>query len=301
MKTSLLIIKACAVIAYAFLLLMHFIIKDHFQILQIFFYAFPLPILIFLGCFITLLFYKTRSYFISGFVIILGLTIYWLSSSYNFSSHTDIPEDATIVMFWNAADGWKLPVDVLVERITTIKPDVIGLVETQNASEDDLELLTSTFPSYEFRILEGFMMVGVKGAITKIDYKTEYASYHVNFIDAQLPSGAISFAITDIFQSPTMDKKKAIGTVLKLASQKNTDLIVGDFNAPRESVHFKAFERDYTSFSSFGQGFTATWPFEIPLLELDQIFARKPMVPILLQKFNYPESDHAMLVGYLKK
>ncbi|WP_166643255.1 endonuclease/exonuclease/phosphatase family protein [Gelidibacter sediminis] len=301
MKTSKLIIKACAVIAYAFLLMMHFIVKDHFQFLQIFFYAFPLPILIFLGCVITLLFYKTRTYFIAGLVIILGLTAYWFSSSYNFVRHTDIPEDATTVLFWNAADGYELPVNVIVERISIIKPDVIGLVETQYASENDLELLSTTFPSYEFRILGGFMMVGVKGSITKVNYLMENASYHVNFIEAQLPSGAISFAVTDIFQSPTMDKKKAIGTVLKLASQRNTDIIVGDFNAPRESVHFKAFEKNYTSFSNYGQGFTATWPFEIPLLELDQIFARKPMTPILLQKFNYPESDHAMLIGYYKE
>ncbi|MBJ7880224.1 endonuclease/exonuclease/phosphatase family protein [Gelidibacter salicanalis] len=301
MRKFKLIVKACALIAYAFLLIIHFIVKDHYQLLQVFFYAFPLPILIFTGSTVTLLFYRTRTYFVLGICLILALVVYWFSTSYNFSNNTDIPKDASSILFWNAADGWDLPVDVLMESISSMKPDIIGLVEAEYATVEDIDLLSTTFPQYEFRILKGNMLVGVKGRIENVIFKAEERSYHINFIEAQLRNGRISVAITDIFQSPTMDKKKAIETVLQFASQKKTDLIIGDFNTPQESVHFKSFQTEYRSFHEYGQGFTATWPFGIPLLELDQIFAKKNLTPILLKKFYYPESDHGMLVGYIEE
>lgn len=301
MRKIIVMVRACALIVYAFLLVMHFIVKDHFQILQVFFYAFPLPILIFLGSIITLLFYKPRRYFIVSICITLGLTGIWLNTSYNFSNNTEIPEDAISVLFWNAADGPQLPMEVLLERISIIKPDIIGLVEAKNASPENITLFSKTFPSYEFRILEGNMLVGINGHIEHVLYVAEKNSYHVNYIEAQLKYRTVSVAITDIFQDPTMDKKKAIGTVFQFISKNNTDIIVGDFNTPQESVHFKDFKADYTSFHDYGSGFTATWPFAIPLLELDQIFAHKTLTPILLQKFHYSDSDHAMLVAYMEE
>lgn len=280
---------------------MHFVLKDHFQSLQIFFYAFPLPILIFLGSIITILFYKPKTYFILFFCMTLGVTGIWFNNAYLFSSTVEIPKDATSVLFWNAANGKQLPIEVLAESIKNIEPDLIALVEAENASAEDILKLSKSFPDYEFQILEGFMFVGVKGSIKKITYKAEEHSYDVNFVEVQLNKGVVSIAITDIFQDPTMDKRKALGTALQFASQMNADIIAGDFNTPYESVHFKNYETDYTSLHDYGQGFTATWFFKVPLLEIDQIFIDKKFAPALLQKFHYSASDHAMLVGYFKK
>ena len=287
-------------IAYAFLLLIHFILKDHFRFLQIFFYAFPLPLIILLGGFVTLLFYKRKRYFILFFCTTLGLTGIWLNNAYIFPKTVEIPKDATSIIFWNAANRATIHLDILSEKIRNIQPDIITLAETENASAEDIQQLSQDFPNYEFRILEGDMLLGIKGHIKKITYTIEENSYDINFVEAQLNSGPILIAFTDTFQSPTMDKRKTLSTVLQLASQRNSDIIVGDFNTPYESVHFRSYETDYTSFHDYGQGFNATWPYGIPLLEIDQIYASKKFTPILLQKFYYKVSDHAMLVGYFK-
>lgn len=294
------IFRACALIAYALLLLIHFIVKDHFQFLQIFFYAFPLPILIFTGCVITILYYKPKSYFITLIALNIVLTMLWFNNAYVFPRSVEIPEDATSVIFWNAADRPTLPLEILSESIKKIQPDIIALVETEYATEEDIQELSDAFPNYEFRTLDGFMMIGVKGHIENVSYVIEQYSYDINFVEIQLHNRPFLLALTDTFQSPTMDKKTTLESVLQLTNDRSADLIVSDFNTPYESIHFRKFETYYTSFHDYGQGFSATWPYGIPLLEIDQIYSAKTYTPILLQKFYFPVSDHAMLVGYFK-
>ncbi|MEO8772798.1 MAG: endonuclease/exonuclease/phosphatase family protein [Gelidibacter sp.] len=230
----------------------------------------------------------------------LGLTGIWFNNAYIFPSNVEIPENATSVIFWNAADRATIHLDILSENIRNIKPDIIALAETENASAQDIQQLSKDFPAYEFQILQGNMLIGIKGSIENVTYTIEHRSYDINFVEAQLSSGPILIALTDTFQDPGMNKRKTLETVLQLVSQKNSDLMVGDFNTPYESVHFRKYETDYTSFHNYGQGFSATWPFGIPLLEIDQIFTSKKFTPLLLQKFYYNVSDHAMLVGYFK-
>ncbi|MBA6154060.1 endonuclease/exonuclease/phosphatase family protein [Gelidibacter maritimus] len=294
------ILRACALFAYAFLLLIHFVLKDHFQFLQIFFYAFPLPILVFIGSIIAILFYKPKAYFIFFICLTLGLTGVWFNKAYIFPKTVAVQEDATSVIFWNAADKATIPMEILFKNIKKIQPDILALVETEHATEEDVLELSRAFPNYQFRILDGFMMIGVKGHIEDINYMNEAYSYDINFVKIQRQNGSMMLAVVDTFQSPIMDKRETLETVLQLITDKNTDLIVGDFNTPYESVHFRNYEDDYNSFRDYGQGFSATWPFGIPLLEIDQIYAAKSLTPILLEKFYYKVSDHAMLVGYFK-
>ena len=300
-KFIFLIIRACALIAYAFLLITHFILKDHFRFLQIIFYAFPLPLIVLWGSFVTILFYRPKPYFIILICTTLGLTGIWLNNAYIFSSKGEIHEDAISVIYWNAADRATIHLDILSENLRNIQPDIIALAETVNATEEDINQLSKDFPAYQFKILEGNMLIGIKGCIKKITYTIEDYSYDINFVEAQLDTGPILIALTDTFQSPTMDKRTTLQTVLQLVSERHSDLIVGDFNTPYESVHFRNYETNYTSFHDYGQGFSATWPYGIPLLEIDQLYVSKKFTPLLLQKFNYKLSDHAMLVGYFKR
>lgn len=287
-------------IAYALLLIIHFILKDHFRFFQVYFYAFPLPILVFMGLVITFLFYRPRSYFIFFSCFTLGLTAIWLNNSYIFRHQADVPKKATSVLFWNTADRSHIPREILTEKIKDARPEIIALVEAENANQEDIEQLSAEFPDYEFRILQGNMFVGVKGHINSITFKEEPQSYEINFIDLSLDSGSFMLALTDTFQDPSMNKRKTLSTILKLSNEKQTDLMVGDFNTPYESVHFRPFEEYFNSFHNYGQGFSATWLFGVPLLEIDMVWLSQKFHPLLLQKFNYRFSDHAMLIAYFE-
>ena len=293
--------RACALLIYVPLLFIHFIFKDHFRYFQVPFYAFPLPILILGGIVITILFCRPKAYFIFFICMTLGLTGIWFNTAYILPNTVKIPDDATSVIFWNAANRATIHLDIVSENIKNIQPDIIALAETENASAEDILQLSKNFPAYEFQILEGDMLIGIKGHIENITYIVEKYSHDINFVEAQLNTGPILIAFTDTFQDPGMNKRKTLETVLQLVSQKNSDLVIGDFNTPYESVHFRKYETSYTSFHDYGQGFSATWPFGIPLLEIDLMFTSKKFTPILLQKLYYKVSDHAMLVGYFKR
>ena len=293
--------RACALLVFVPLLFIHFILKDHFRYFQVPFYAFPLPILILGGIVITILFYRPKAYFIFFICMTLGLTGIWINNAYFFPSAVEIPDNATSVIFWNAANRATIHLEILSENIRNIAPDIIALAETQNASEEDIQQLSKEFPAYEFQTLEGDMLIGIKGHIERITYILEKESHDINFVEAQLSTGPISIAFTDTFQDPSMNKRKTLETVLQLVSQNNSDIMFGDFNTPYESVHFRKYEKDFISFHDYGEGFSATWPFGIPLLEIDQMFTSKVCSPILLQKHYYRVSDHAMLVGYFKR
>lgn len=302
MRRIIVLFRACLIIGFVFLLLIHFVIKDHFRSLQIIFYAFPLPNIIFVGASISvvLLFVKPRTHFVFIALLTLGITGLWINNAYIFPKTIDIAENATSVIFWNAANRRTIHIPILSENIKNLNPDIISLVEAKNASKEDLTKLTETFPNYEFEILEGDMVIGVKGQIKGIDYVNEPYSHDINFVRAQLDHKSILIAVTDTFQDPKMNKRKTLGTILNLVLERDVDIIVGDFNTPYESIHFKPYKTNYTSFHDYGQGFSATWPYGIPLLELDQIYVSKRYSPLFLQKTYYDVSDHAMLVGYFK-
>lgn len=296
------IFRAYALIAYALLLLIHFVIKDHFQYFQVLFYGFPLPVLLFLGTCVTLLHaFKPTTYFkylLLGLMILGGI---WIHTSYIFFSPPQIDNKTSSVMFWNTADRKTLPLDIIIKTVEEVAPDVIGFVEAENASEEDLTLLHSKFPKYQFQILPGNMFVGIKGEIKEINNIAEKSSYDINFIKAHISTGNITIALTDTFQNPAMDKRTTLNTVLDLVQLEQADLVIGDFNTPYESVHFRNYEKYFKSFHNYGQGFSATWPYGLPLLEIDQIYISPKYVPIFLQKFNHPTaSDHKMLIAYFK-
>lgn len=283
--------------AFLFLLFVHFFLKDHFHFFAAVFYAAPLPILGLAGSAVTLFYFlRPRKLFLPLLLATLAIWSYWVYSCYG-SSPGPIPPDAETVIFWNAGDGPQIPREIISENIRNHQPDIIALVETMNAQPEDVDYLTELFPDYEFKILEGFMMIGVKGKVIEVEYVQEKFSHEINFIQLELPSGPIQLALTDTWQKPTMDKQALLAKILDLLQSRGAELVVGDFNTPYESVHFKTFGQDYQSFHDVSVGFTATWPFGVPLLEIDQIFVNRQFKPLSLEKFYYMVSDHGLLVG----
>lgn len=295
-------LRVCAFLAYTLLLWIHFVLKDHFHYLQVVFYAFPLSIIIIGGVFLILLFsVKPRTFLLDIFMLVLFITGIFLKNSYIFPDKKIVPDTATSVLFWNAADGHDLPVRVILESIKNIRPDIIGLVEATNATQADIDQLSESFPEYEFQKLEGGMLVGIKGTITNILFMSEPHSYDLNIIKAQLHSGDFTIAITDTFQDPSMNKRQTLSTVFNHLKANDAEIVVGDFNTPYESVHFNKYKKSYQNMRNYGDGFTATWLFGYPILEIDQIYIDQDFKAFKLEKFNYKASDHAMLVAYLQK
>ena len=286
-------------LGYAFLLFVHFIVKDNIHPLSIVFYATPLPILIILGLILVLFFIRKKGYRIILLISLSLLTFHWLTNYYH--SNTIANEESySKAFYWNLAKREQLPIKPILEQVNTHNPEVIAFVETPQSSLINLEALTSKLPEYNFKTLKGSMLVGAKGDIELLDFKYGKNSYKVNLIKASTPAGQFKFIITDVTADIFVRKKTPLEFILNFSTRHDVDFIVGDFNTPYESVYFKDYADGFNSFHHFNDGFSATWPLGMPLLEIDHVWLSKRHQPIALYKAYNSYSDHALLISRFK-
>ncbi|MCB0383388.1 MAG: hypothetical protein KDD05_08860, partial [Psychroserpens sp.] len=164
-------------------------------------------------------------------------------------------------------------------------------------TKTEVELLSKALPEYEFKDLDANMLVGVKGQLLNETLYTAEESHNIYLIEATANSQHIKVIIADIYAYPFINKEPPLNRVLEIAKANEVSIIMGDFNTPYESVHFKDYFEYYTSFHSFNNGFTATWPLGIPLFEIDHIWIGKEYTPVALEKKYYEVSDHALLIA----
>ncbi|MGB6267812.1 MAG: hypothetical protein WBF67_02275 [Olleya sp.] len=95
--------KAYITLVYAFLVFIHFVLKDRIYPFSILFYAFPLIILIILGLVIAFLSFKKKKTFLLliGFQILLSCI--WFNNYFAFAEKTPSQNPNHSILFWNVA------------------------------------------------------------------------------------------------------------------------------------------------------------------------------------------------------
>nr|WP_321235989.1 endonuclease/exonuclease/phosphatase family protein [uncultured Psychroserpens sp.] len=289
--------KAYLLIGYAFLLFIHFVIKDLIFPISIIYYCFPLPIIIGLGIILMSFYFRKKVYFFSLFILVGIITFHWLSNYYYVQFEKTPVSDTSKILFWNVAKKKQLPIDIIINETNLHKPNILAFVEAKNISEADINKLSEALPDYIFKDLYSQMLVGVKGQLNSEKKYVVEESHKISLINATINNEVIDFIISDVYAHPFINKKLPLKAILDIAESNNVSFLVGDFNTPYESVHFSSYFKNYTSFHSYSEGFTATWPLGIPLFEIDHIWINKKFVPISLEKKYFKVSDHALLIA----
>lgn len=288
--------KAYLLIAYAFLLIVHFIIKDRFFPLSILFYASPLPIIIGITLFLVVLFFKRRNYRTVLLVTSIVLGCIWFNNYYFFTT-TEPQQNTSKVLFWNLAKKNQLPLSYISEKANIYQPEILTFVEVTTATLSNLDSLKKALPNYNFKILKGAMLVASTGNIEVVSVAYEDNSHKANLLKVQTDSNTFQFIITDLTASLLVNKQKPMTFLSNFAKVNSVDFIVGDFNTPYESVFFSMLSTDFTSFHGYTNGFSSTWPLGMPLLEIDHFWLSHKHEPIQLYKFYNKASDHALLIS----
>lgn len=290
--------KAYILGVYAFLILIHFVFKDLIFPLSVLFYATPLILIIGLGLFLSLLYYKDKTMFIILLSTSFLLIIHWFSVYYFFPEIRTNDKKTTSILFWNIAKNKNgFPLDIISEKSNVFPLEVLAFVEADKVSKDELKKFQKKFKNYDFQKLKGNMIFGVKGKIDSIIYKSASNAYKFNHIITTINNRRTSVLIVDVYASPFHSREEALKAIIDYANNKRIDFIVGDFNTPYESVYFERYKSNFNPLHNYTEGFTATWPNGIPLLELDQIWISKTNLPIRLNKFQHPFSDHKLLIA----
>src|SRR5690606_23434216 len=143
-------------------------------------------------------------------ISLLASSIYFFSHYFGSEFKGKRPTTSSHILFWNVADNKPLPTDIIIRHILDSKPKIIALVEAFEVSDEDLNILKSACPEYQFNILEGDMIIGVKGTIDTVIYASESVEFRYNYIKVNVDQQIFSIMIADLYASPLFNKNKPL-------------------------------------------------------------------------------------------
>lgn len=289
-------------IGLVLLLINNFLIKDTFYISGIFFYAFPLPLIIFGFLILGFTCIKKPKYAVIIFFTILILSLVVYKNNYKNHESTELLEPIKSILYWNVANHKANNWPVLAEVIKEHSIDILILLEVKELSPKQSANLEAILPNYQTQYLRGNMFIAIKGQMEHLEYIGENTmnpknDFRINLIDLKIDTIKYRLAAIDIYASPEQRRKSAMNNIIEYATKNNVDFIIGDFNTPYESLFFDNYKINYNSLREYQKGFTFTWPSILPLLEIDQVWMQKKYRPIQLKKYFNDDSDHAMLIA----
>ncbi|MCF8273037.1 MAG: endonuclease/exonuclease/phosphatase family protein [Flavobacteriaceae bacterium] len=272
------------------LLAIHFVIKEQTFWSSLYFYACPLPVIIFGVLAMSIILTKRwRRY---NLIIATVLLIIWLSRSFKIHIPDTVKETDLEVVFWNASR--ENTFESVINESGDI-PDVMVLVEFR---KKNIEELKKRYPEYYFYKSDRELFIFSKTPLdTIIENTSNYNTTVINFKTAGL-----NFYAVDATGSPDVPKEWGLTYINKSIKEKNNTIVLGDFNVPYESVYLKQLKTDFNqAFNKKGNGFRETWVYNIPLLSLDHIWVSKDLKILKTKKLYTTKSDHSMLKTFVRK
>lgn len=293
-------LKLSLLVPFVFLLFVHFVVKDRNLFFANIFNVSPIPFLIGISLVLSVILYTYKKVFKLVFTVTILLIAHWFYNYYGFKK-IPVNKQNNHILLWNIDNSQFLITDIISNKTKVYDPEIMVFLEASKLSMEELKHLKEQFPDYHFRVLQGYMLLASKGDIKHLEYtKLETISkYHL--LDININDKVKRILLTDIAVFKSRNRWQDLKVVLNYAMKHKVDMIVGDFNTPYESLHFDDFKDYYQSFHDVSEGFAATWPKGLPLLELDQIWTTPEIDPVSLKKFYYKEfSNHDMLIGSFK-
>jgi vancomycin resistance protein VanJ len=292
--------RALLAIALGGGILLRFTVRDAYEAVAIWFYATPWPVLAGLALLGAALSRRSWRVVATYFLVAFGCGGMWWRMSYFALGRSDVPHDLRVVS-WNAEHA-KSRLPDAVETARGFQADVLCITETESTTPADARRWAEAFPGSTVRTLPGFMLFITRGVIesTESGSLAQRGIYHV--LALRLDGAAVRVVFVDFHANPLRSRAPAMAA-LEAVLARGSDLptvVLGDFNLPRESVHFEWLRAGYVhAFEAAGSGFAETWPVPVPVLSLDHIWTNR-QVRTLRCSHGWALSDHRPLVADLK-
>jgi hypothetical protein len=289
LKISKVILQLINVVIILSLLVVHFVIKEGSNKDSLFFYAFPLLVIISVILFLSI--FLTKKWRRFNFILGSILLIIWLAGSFKIHFPEKISDTDLEIVFWNASHDNDF--EMAFKENEGI-PDILVLVESK---ENNIVELQKKYLNYYFYKYENGIDIFSKTLLT---IRKEETSIHNSRI-LNFQTKGINFYAVDLQGGLNIFREGEMGFIDSIIKEKQNTIVLGDFNLPYESVYFKKLKQNFNhAFSEKGNGFRETWFWNIPLLSLDHIWVSKDLEILKTQKINTFKSDHCMLKTYIK-
>ncbi|MBX3436178.1 MAG: endonuclease/exonuclease/phosphatase family protein [Planctomycetaceae bacterium] len=285
--------------------LLRLTVRDALPVVAVLFYALPLPVLLGLATLRTGgagLWQPRRSAWM--WVGITSLLAVWCVTA-NYRRH--VPETAPRslrVLCWNAAraeGGWN---DEVADVVRSEQPDIVALIEAGGWIEDLQEFWAAHCPEYEQVILDGAMLCLIRvrpglsvGQGTSFPLSTGGSAGQVDILWDDAP---LAVVLVDIKSNPLRHRADPLAALARYvdALADRPVMVLGDFNTPPESVHFRPLRvLHQEAFETVGDGYAPTWPLPIPVLHLDQVWTNRHVRLLHCIRRGTVQSDHRPVVA----
>jgi endonuclease/exonuclease/phosphatase (EEP) superfamily protein YafD len=198
-------------------------------------------------------------------------------------------------VLWNVGGGHGDEAEA-VRELREEDPDLALVAEVPSGKARGAKFLEAAFPRQETRRLPGDMALAVRGRILDVrSHPLGDRDGDASVVRVEVGGRALTVVAVDLSSDPFYSRApafRALGALLE-ACGPGPLLVLGDFNTPRDSVHFDAWRcRLVHAFEAAGGGSGATWPWPVPLLSIDHVWAGPPLRVLSCEIAGSRASDH---------
>lgn len=280
-------------------LLLRLTLRDAWQPLAAVFYALPTPVLLAGGLVAAESFRMLRwrrRMFAMYASLVLQLAC-WLPTAFHFRAE-EAPKNSVRLAFWNVSRGGRGYEHAARELIAS-NPDVVCLVEATGKGQRP-ETWQPHFPGFTVHPLGSGMVLLVRGEAYAIEPGMVRDILKYRSMRLRVGGHRFRLVLVDIISDPLESRAPAFEklSVLLPTPAGLPTVLVGDFNTPPESVHFRHLPATWTNaFDASGSGYRATWPIFTPVLALDQLWG-SPQIHWHRCEYGWStRSDHRALTA----
>jgi endonuclease/exonuclease/phosphatase (EEP) superfamily protein YafD len=286
---------------------LHTTVRDRHALTAVVFYAPPLPLLATLGLLLAGWPAAKQEHRLMALASAALLTAIWCSKSWR-TDPTQV-ENITLtspmqefrVMFWNLSRP-ETASQPLIDLVKKHQPDFIGCVEAGEQFHLHRATYEHALSGYECHALPGNLLLLSRHSVVvhdrgRLDKRGAFAAF-----DIRLHQRSVRLVLADVWADPLMPRKPPLDQALAQTGAEPHTILMGDFNTPRESVHFLPYEtaRLQHAFDVAGRGFRETWFWGLPVLSIDHIWCGPEWRVIETRCLRDWSSDHDALMVRLQ-
>ena len=198
------------------------------------------------------------------------------------------------LLLWNVQNGhagW----DRLAADVASFDADLIALVEADGGAP-------RAPVGWAWRWIDHGLGVGVRGSILSAEIVPLAEGSRAAVLELDVRGRRMTALLVDLVSNPLKTRGPAFRELDVLRRRVRPDLILGDFNTPRDTVHFDAWRGELThAFEAAGSGWDLTWPARLPLLSIDHVWCGPRLKAVGARHERRSTSDHRAVVVELRE
>ncbi|MGB7950111.1 MAG: endonuclease/exonuclease/phosphatase family protein [Candidatus Binatia bacterium] len=279
---------------------------DSFSVTAAAYYALtPMVIAIILAAAGVLLVVSHR-YFSAGAVLLAGvlMAVVEATGQLGSASCADFGPPALRVITWNiggSSDGWRSIRQNVADVLAELDANIILLSEA-NAARNP-KFWRARLPGYSVTV-PGAMGLVILSKSSLWDVHVHELGRRAYLVTAHVDvhEHPLEIFMVDFPSSPRATRQRFIQNprLLRPPAAGTGRILMGDFNTPRDSTWFAAYQGLYSNaFDQSGAGWRKTWPAVLPVLDIDHIWTAGNLQAVCTRVPAIRLSDHRPVIADL--